>query len=137
MKTLEEKKRILREYANIGTEIRQLLEQKERLKSNAEKITAGFDELGSRKTGKAGDKIQNYTDRIDELAEKYEKMVEQKTKLCEAVDAALLKLPQIERYILIERFVVGTKGWIVARVLGYEHSRFYDLERKALEDFEI
>ena len=72
-----------------------------------------------------------------ELEKKYEKMLEQKVKLCEDVDEALMKLSQTERYILIERYIVGTKAFIVARVLGYEQSRFFDLERMALENFDI
>lgn len=137
MRTLEEKKNLLREYATIGRDIDTVQEQIARLRSNSEKITAGFEEKSGKGSNAFGNKIEIYAERLEELEKKYEKMLEQKVKLCEDVDEALMKLSQTERYILIERYIVGTKAFIVARVLGYEQSRFFDLERMALENFDI
>lgn len=137
MRTLEEKKNLLREYATIGRDIDVVKEQIARLKSNAEKITAGFEDKNVKNGNFFGNKIEVYAERLETLEQKYEKMLEQKVKICEEVDEALMKLSQTERYILIERYIVGTKAFIVARVLGYEQSRFFDLERMALENFDI
>lgn len=137
MRTVEEKKTLLREYATIGTDIEIMQEQIARLKSYAEKITAGFEDNGSKSGSNFNDKIQNYVERLEVLEEKYEKLCEEKVKLCELVDEALMKLPQIERYVLIERYIVGTKWFIVARVIGYEDAQFFRIEKKALENLEI
>lgn len=137
MRTVEEKKNLLKEYRTIGRDIEQMQEQIARLRSNAEKMTASFNEQGGLGGGDFTSKIQIYAERLEELEKKYEKLIEEKVKLCEEVDLALMKLPQMERYILIERYIVGTKWHIVARVIGYEESRFFDLERMALEHFDI
>lgn len=137
MRTVEEKKDLLREYATIGIDIETMQEQIARLKSNAEKITAGFEDNDSIIGGNFNDKIQNYVERLEILEEKYEKLCEEKVKLCELVDEALMKLPQIERYVLIERYIVGTKWFVVARVIGYEDAQFFRIEKKALENLEI
>lgn len=138
MRTVEEKKNLLREYRTIGLDIETLQEQIARLRSNAEKMTAGFEGSGGGKsTGNFNDKIQNYVERLEALERKYEKLCEQKVKLCEEVDTALMKLPQIERYILIERYIVGTKWYVVARVIGYEEAQFFRIEKKALEVLEL
>ena len=137
MRTVEEKKALLREYATIGTDIETMQEQKARLKSLAEKITAGFEDNGSKSGSNFNDKIQNYVERLEVLEEKYEKLCEEKVKLCELVDEALMKLPQIERYVLIERYIVGIKWFVVARVIGYEDAQFFRIEKKALENLEI
>lgn len=137
MRTIEEKKNLLREYATIGSDIETIQEQIARLKSNAEKITAGFEDNGGGKSSGFNDKIQNYVERLEVLEKNYEKMCEEKVKLCELVDEALMKLSQIERYVLIERYIVGTKWFVVARIIGYEEAQFFRIEKKALENLEI
>ncbi len=137
MRTVEEKKALLREYATIGTDIETMQEQIARLKSYAEKMTSGFEDNGSKSGSNFNDKIQNYVDRLEVIEEKYKKLCEEKVKLCELVDEALMKLPQIERYVLIERYIVGTKWFVVARVIGYEDAQFFRIEKKALENLEI
>lgn len=137
MRTVEEKKTLLQEYATIGTDIETMQEQIARLKSYAEKITAGFEDNGSKSGSNFNDKIQICAERLEVLEDEYEKLCEEKVKLCELVDEALMKLPQIERYVLIERYIVGTKWFVVARVIGYEDAQFFRIEKKALENLEI
>lgn len=137
MRTIEEKKQLLRDYALIGNDIEEVKEQKARLKSLAEKITAGFEDKEGISGGKFSDKIQNYVERLEVLEEKYEKLCEEKVKLCELVDSALIKLPQIERYVLIERFIVGTPAWKVGRFISYCERSVYEIEKTGLENFDV
>lgn len=137
MRTVEEKKRLLREYATIGRDLEAIREQKARLKSFAEKITAGFDNKEGISRGKTSDKVQDYVEKLDALEEKYEKLCEEKVKLCELVDTALMKLPQIERYVLIERFIVGTPAWKVGRFISYCERSVYEIEKTGLKNFDV
>ena len=99
-------KEFLSQYISAGGEIEALIEERQRLRSLAEKTTMGFENDGSAPTSRNADKIPEAVEKIMEIEEEIGKRVASLATIRIKIYSTICKVPDGKlRVILLKRYI--------------------------------
>lgn len=99
-------KEFLSQYISAGGEIEALIEERQRLRSLAEKTTMGFENDGGAPTSRNADKIPEAVEKIMEIEEEIGKRVASLATIRIKIYSTICKVPDGKlRVILLKRYI--------------------------------
>lgn len=99
-------KEFLSQYVSAGGEIEALIEERQRLRSLAEKTTMGFENDGGAPTSRNADKIPEAVEKIMEIEEEIGKRVASLATIRIKIYSTICKVPDGKlRVILLKRYI--------------------------------
>lgn len=131
-------KEFLSQYITAGGEIEALIEERQRLRSLAEKTTMGFDNDGSAPGTRSPDKIPEAVEKIMEIEEEIGKRVAALAVLRIEIYSTICKVPDgTQRVILLKRYISNQTFERIALDIGYSYKHItHNLHPAALEEVE-
>lgn len=132
---MTETQEYLEQYAGLKYEIRQLLEEQQRWRDLATRITPSYSPAPVRASGGAG-KIQNAVEQIEEWEEALTKKISEQLAMRKEIETVLerVKVPEY-RMLLKLRYINGYTWERVADETGYTRRHVLKMHIKALEAF--
>jgi hypothetical protein len=116
-------KEFLSQYITAGGEIEALIEERQRLRSLAEKTTMGFDNDGSAPGTRSPDKIPEAVEKIMEIEEEIGKRVAALATLRIEIYSAICKVPDGKlRVILLKRYIGNESFERIAMDMAYTYN---------------
>ena len=131
-------KEFLSQYITAGGEIEALIEERQRLRSLAEKTTMGFENDGSTPGTRSPDKIPEAVEKIMEIEEEIGKRVAALAVLRIEIYSTICKVPDgTQRVILLKRYIGNQTFERIALDIGYSYKHItHNLHPAALEKVE-
>ena len=131
-------KEFLSQYITAGGEIEALIEERQRLRSLAEKTTMGFENDGSAPGTRSPDKIPEAVEKIMEIEEEIGKRVAALATLRIEIYSKICKVPDGKlRVILLKRYIGNESFERIAYEMGYNHHYLtHKIHNEALEEVE-
>lgn len=116
-------KEFLSQYITAGGEIEALIEERQRLRSLAEKTTMGFDYDGSAPGTRSPDKIPEAVEKIMEIEEEIGKRVAALATLRIEIYSTICKVPDGKlRVILLKRYIGNESFERIAMDMAYTYN---------------
>lgn len=129
--TNQEKKKWLLEYRKLDQDIERDMEELQRLKSRAEKITSSVSDMP--KGGNQGDRLQLAVDRICELEERLNGKIDAAVKRRKEMEAAIITVEDRTLQLLLRyRYIDGMIWEQIALRLNYSYMHVCRLHGQAL-----
>ena len=129
--TNKDKKKWLLEYRKLDQDIERDMEELQRLKSRAEKITSSVS--GMPKGGNQGDRLQLAVDRICELEERLNGKIDAAVKRRKEMEAAITTVEDKTLQLLLQyRYIDGMTWEQIAVKMNYDYRWILRLHGRAL-----
>ena len=127
----------LKQYKTLDREIDRLLEEQQRWKDLALRVTPGYE--GAVPTGSPdGNRIPTAVERIAEWEEKIDRKVDQLVALREEIEGMVSELDnKSQREILIRRYIFGQKWEHIAVAMHLEYRWVLRIHGRALQKLTI
>lgn len=133
--TNQEKKKYLLQYRGLEGEINQLLEEKSRLRAQAEKMTSSYSDTPKGQTD--GNSLARVVEKIIELEEKLNDRIDKQVDLRMQIEKSIETVADYRlREVLIRRYILGQKWEDIALTMHYCRQRIWELHGKALTHFQ-
>lgn len=116
-------KEFLSQYISAGGEIEALIEERQRLRSLAEKTTMGFENDGGAPTSRNADKIPEAVEKIMEIEEEIGKRVAALAIMRIEIYKTICQIPDGKsRVLLLKRYIGGESFERIAADMGYTYN---------------
>lgn len=134
--TNQEKKKWLLEYRKLDQDIERDMEELQRLKSRAEKITSSVS--GMPKGGNQGDRLQLAVDRICELEERLNGKIDAAVKRRKEMEAAITTVEDRTLQLILRYKYIDDMHWDeIAEKIHYSFRHTTKLHGKALTQIKM
>ena len=129
-------KEYLNRYITAGGEIEALIEERQRLRSLAEKTTVSFENDGSAPGTRSTDKLPEAVEKIMEIEEEIGKRVSALAIMRLDIYNTICKLPDGKsRVLLLKRYIGGESFERISTDMGYTYNHVIkDLHPKSLAE---
>ena len=135
--TNQEKKRYLSRYRVNELEIARTLEELERWRSLAEKVTVELRGMPGAGSGK-GNQVLSSVEQIDRIQRRLDEQVCRRVKLREEIEQAIAEVEEERlRALLKYRYIDGMTWERVAVIMNYSWRQICNLHGRALEELKI